>query len=304
MKTLNYEGEIFQAQRIVKGDNFIIGYDEDNLLLFAFRGIVNFMLFSLNEGEDWDLPDEPPEQPKIINDLVTGGTTDALSAEQGKVLNNKFRELYKGETSIYIDPLNGNDDSNGDINNPRKELSKVITELNDKHLVNAVTIYIVNDSPILATSTIKNLSGAKLTIGVPSGSTHTANFTSAVRFSGCSNTIAISNSSMITMGVVNCSYVIATQCTVNPTSMFGFHCSDGSVVQLDNCNVLGSPTYCYYAINHAYVSCVACNATDLVLPNSTTAYIASRAYIRVGYNYISRANVLSTNRLGGKVEIV
>ena len=30
----------------------------------------------------------------VVNDLYTGGTTDALSAEQGKVLNGRFLETF------------------------------------------------------------------------------------------------------------------------------------------------------------------------------------------------------------------
>jgi len=101
MKTLNYIGEIFQAKKIVKGDNYITGYDENDIVLFEFKEIVNFTPFTLNEREEWDLPDVPPEQPKIINDLVTGGANDALSAEQGKIIKDYYDQIAGDVQTLF-----------------------------------------------------------------------------------------------------------------------------------------------------------------------------------------------------------
>jgi len=53
MKTLFISGEELQAERIVKTDTDIIGYNGNNEV-FSFRGISDFSQFQLAEGELYD----------------------------------------------------------------------------------------------------------------------------------------------------------------------------------------------------------------------------------------------------------
>lgn len=50
MKTLLFNGETFEAEKIIKTDTSIIGYN-DETEVFAFRGISDFNLFELQDGE-------------------------------------------------------------------------------------------------------------------------------------------------------------------------------------------------------------------------------------------------------------
>jgi hypothetical protein len=53
MKTIYVNGEELQAERIVKTDTDIIGYNGNNEV-FSFRGISDFSQFQLAEGELYD----------------------------------------------------------------------------------------------------------------------------------------------------------------------------------------------------------------------------------------------------------
>ena len=67
MKTLHLDGEVFQAERIVKTDTSIIGYDGITEV-FAFRGINDFSKFKLENGEEFDL-DEKTKQALLFAEL-------------------------------------------------------------------------------------------------------------------------------------------------------------------------------------------------------------------------------------------
>ena len=66
MKTLLVADKEFKAEKIVKTDNEIIGYN-GNSEVFAFRGIQDFSLFTLKDAE-YDLQ-ESDELKKMIADL-------------------------------------------------------------------------------------------------------------------------------------------------------------------------------------------------------------------------------------------
>jgi hypothetical protein len=53
MKTLTFMGEEYEAERIVKTNTDIIGYN-GNSEAFSFKGISDFSYFQLAEGEEWD----------------------------------------------------------------------------------------------------------------------------------------------------------------------------------------------------------------------------------------------------------
>lgn len=54
MKTIIFNGEEWQAEKIIKSADSIIGKN-DSKEVFSFRGINDFSLFSLEEGHDWDV---------------------------------------------------------------------------------------------------------------------------------------------------------------------------------------------------------------------------------------------------------
>ena len=54
MKILTANGEQFQAKKIIKTDTDIIGQDVNGNEIFAFRGISDFMNFTLEAGQSFD----------------------------------------------------------------------------------------------------------------------------------------------------------------------------------------------------------------------------------------------------------
>jgi 3-dehydroquinate dehydratase len=66
MKNLIVNGEIYEAEKIVKTQNSIIGYIEDKAI-FAFRGIHDFSQFQLEEGQTWDIDDKATELAYLLD---------------------------------------------------------------------------------------------------------------------------------------------------------------------------------------------------------------------------------------------
>lgn len=66
MKTLIFSGETYQADRIVKTDTDIIGYIA-NQEVFAFRGISNWSLFQLADGQEWDIDEKGLEAAYLLD---------------------------------------------------------------------------------------------------------------------------------------------------------------------------------------------------------------------------------------------
>lgn len=104
MKILLFNGEEHKAVRIIRGTDYIIGYNSDNLELFSFLNVINFSVFALKDNAEWDLPDPKPYIPKVVDDLTTGGHNDVLSAEQGKIIKD-----YYDAQSTRIDSLSASD---------------------------------------------------------------------------------------------------------------------------------------------------------------------------------------------------
>lgn len=53
MKRLIFLNETFEAEKIVKTNDSVIGYNGQNEV-FAFRGVSDFSLFKLAEGQEFD----------------------------------------------------------------------------------------------------------------------------------------------------------------------------------------------------------------------------------------------------------
>lgn len=72
MKTLNFNGEKHQAEKIVKSSDSIIGYTS-GVEVFSFRGISNFYGFELDEGQEFDKP-EQSELEKLRVEMARSNT--------------------------------------------------------------------------------------------------------------------------------------------------------------------------------------------------------------------------------------
>ena len=66
MKKLYHSGQVFEAERIVKTADSIIGYDGD-AKVFAFRGIKDWSLFHLEHGQDWDVDEKVAEATFLLD---------------------------------------------------------------------------------------------------------------------------------------------------------------------------------------------------------------------------------------------
>ncbi|WP_313568826.1 hypothetical protein [Acetoanaerobium noterae] len=58
MKTLKFNQEEYKAEKIIKTENSIIGQDLQGNEVFAFRGISDFALFELEEGQSFDMDEK------------------------------------------------------------------------------------------------------------------------------------------------------------------------------------------------------------------------------------------------------
>lgn len=91
MKTLHFGGEVFQAERIVKTETSIIGYN-GTTEVFAFRDINDFSKFKLENGEEFDL-DEKTEQALLFADLYEEVKMENLTLSLA--LADVYEELQK-----------------------------------------------------------------------------------------------------------------------------------------------------------------------------------------------------------------
>lgn len=66
MKTLFISGEELQAERVVKTNTDIIGYN-GNTEVFSFKGISDFSLFQLAEGQEWDIDEKATESAYLLD---------------------------------------------------------------------------------------------------------------------------------------------------------------------------------------------------------------------------------------------
>lgn len=57
MKILNFNNQQFQAEKIIKTEKDIIGEDLNGNEVFTFRGVTDFSLFTLEQGQEFDIND-------------------------------------------------------------------------------------------------------------------------------------------------------------------------------------------------------------------------------------------------------
>ena len=77
MKTLKFNNEEFKAEKIIKTEKDIVGQDLQGNEVFSFRGISDFSLFVLEEGQTFDteltIEERMALMQKAIDDLTLGG---------------------------------------------------------------------------------------------------------------------------------------------------------------------------------------------------------------------------------------
>lgn len=67
MKTLIFNNEQFKADKIIKTNDSIIGKTNNNEV-FIFRGIQDFSLFTLKDGDEYDK--EITEEQKLLSNIL------------------------------------------------------------------------------------------------------------------------------------------------------------------------------------------------------------------------------------------
>lgn len=66
MKTLTFNNETFHAERIVKTNTDIIGYNVNSKIpAWGFYGISDFTQFQLAESQEWDISEKEQQEAAI-----------------------------------------------------------------------------------------------------------------------------------------------------------------------------------------------------------------------------------------------
>lgn len=69
MKKLVFNGEEYQAEKIIKGTDYIIGKDINDKELFSFNGVSDFSLFTLKDNAEFDIEENLID--KLILDNIS-----------------------------------------------------------------------------------------------------------------------------------------------------------------------------------------------------------------------------------------
>lgn len=98
MKRLKHASEIFEADIMVKGPDYIIGYT-GGLEVFSFRGVSDFSEFELLDGAEYDeIIVAAPDINVIAAELVKQELTSLDLQKQNEVIG---AEMVKKDLAIY-----------------------------------------------------------------------------------------------------------------------------------------------------------------------------------------------------------
>ncbi len=69
MKTLYVNGETYQAERIIRTNTDILGFNSTSPTtpIFAFRQIKDWTQFQLAEGQEWDIDEKVSETAYLLD---------------------------------------------------------------------------------------------------------------------------------------------------------------------------------------------------------------------------------------------
>lgn len=84
MKQLTFNGEIYEAERIVKQADSIIGYN-GNDEVFSFKGISDFSQFQLGLGQVYDIDADTELVSAITNATTLDELKKALTGTNGRL---------------------------------------------------------------------------------------------------------------------------------------------------------------------------------------------------------------------------
>ena len=68
MKTLIFNKEEFEAEKIIKTSDSIVGKDINDKEVFSFKGIKDFSLFELKDGQEYDT--EITEEQQLLSSVI------------------------------------------------------------------------------------------------------------------------------------------------------------------------------------------------------------------------------------------
>lgn len=103
MKKLLFNNQSFEADKIIKSDSDIVGKNSSGIEIFSFKGISDFSLFVLEEGQTFDT--EEPNEQEILNAQLLKENADMKSqlAEQQELTANlllQVASLKGGSTNV------------------------------------------------------------------------------------------------------------------------------------------------------------------------------------------------------------
>lgn len=105
-KTLTFMDEQYTADKIIKTEDSIIGYIEGKETPeFTFKGISDFSLFTLAEGEEWDVL--PKSEVELLQKqlIVANNQIDSLILQLGdslltSITPEQYNTLVETNTSL------------------------------------------------------------------------------------------------------------------------------------------------------------------------------------------------------------
>ena len=101
MKTLIFNKEEFKADKIIKTENNIIGKNAKGIEVFSFRGIKDFSLFKLEDGQEYDT--EVTDEQLISSVLLENSEIKKQLKEQQELsatLALQIAELKGGNANV------------------------------------------------------------------------------------------------------------------------------------------------------------------------------------------------------------
>lgn len=112
MKKLKYNGETYEAERIVKTSDSITGYIGDTEV-FSMRGISDFSGYELLDGAEWDTPSQTDmdavksDLSLMINENIKREIDGLDLKQQNNVLGGELvkRELQIADLNMQLQAL-------------------------------------------------------------------------------------------------------------------------------------------------------------------------------------------------------
>ena len=104
MKTLIFNKEEFKADKIIKTEDNIVGKNAKGIEVFSFRGIKDFSLFKLEDGQEYDTEVTDEQQLLSIVLLENADIKEQLKEQQELSANLALQiaELKGGNLNVQV----------------------------------------------------------------------------------------------------------------------------------------------------------------------------------------------------------